>query len=70
MSKYWLVMLYIIHMIAKTVLGGVVASQNDVALAVAENDMALQKILVDVTLKADMGTAIKNYNDVALAVAE
>jgi hypothetical protein len=58
------------HMIAKTVLGDLVSSQNAVALAVAENDMALQKILVDVDIKADMGTAIKNYNDVALAVAE
>jgi hypothetical protein len=58
------------HMIAKTVLGGVVSSQNAVALAVAENDMALQKILVDVDIKTDMGTAIKDYNDVALAVAE
>ena len=34
-------------MIAKTVLGGVVASQNAVALAVAENDMAFKKCLGD-----------------------
>ena len=58
------------HMIAKTVLGGVVVSQNAVALAVLANDMAFDKILADADIKSDMGTAIKDNNDVALAVAE
>ena len=58
------------HMIAKTILGDLVSSQNTVALAVAENDMALQRILVDVDIKMSMASAIADYSDVALAVAE